>query len=65
MFSRTPRLTNVSAAALSEEVMRVKATEVKRVASRAIDELAMALDDGYSESLRAYLARHVCSDRSM
>lgn len=50
------RLTIRSAAALSEEVVKVKATEVKRMASQAIDELAMALDDGYSESLKLHLA---------
>lgn len=56
MYSRTSRLTIVSAAALSEEVVKVRAAEVKRMASRAIEELAMALDDGYSDSLKAYLA---------
>jgi len=34
----------------------MKAAVIKRMASKAIDELAMALDDGHSASLKAYLA---------
>jgi len=34
----------------------MKAAVIKRMASKALDELAMALDDGHSESLKAYLA---------
>jgi len=34
----------------------MKSTEIRKMASRAIDELALALDDGHSESLRKYLA---------
>jgi antirestriction protein ArdC len=56
MSIQTWRLTIRSAAALPEEVVKVRAAEVKRMASRAIEELAMALDDGYSDSLKAYLA---------
>jgi len=33
----------------------MKAGQVKHMASRALDELALAMDDGHSESLKAYL----------
>lgn len=41
---------------LGTEVNEMKADEAKKLASQAIEELAMALDDGHSESLTAYLA---------
>ena len=34
----------------------MKSAEVRKMASQAIEELSMALDDGHSESLKAYLA---------
>ena len=33
----------------------MRASELRRMASRALEELALALDDGHSESLKAYL----------
>jgi hypothetical protein len=34
----------------------MKSAEIRKMASQAIEELSMALDDGQSESLKAYLA---------
>jgi len=34
----------------------MKSAEIRKMASQAIEELSMALDDGHSESLKAYLA---------